>query len=79
MHIDNLEALNFINSKLGVGIVTIEEKRNITSLVVQDFIEIRDVICPIFIKFSLLTTIASRSASTTVLVRNQRGGQWVKD
>lgn len=56
MHLDNLEALNFIKSNLGVGSVTIEEERKRCSFIVQDFIEIRDVICPIFIKFSLLTS-----------------------
>jgi len=56
MHIDNLEALNIIKSKLKIGSVTIEENRNRCSFVVQDFIEIRDVVCPIFIKFPLLTS-----------------------
>jgi len=56
MHIDNLEALNNIKSKLNVGNVTIEESRNRCSFVVQDFTEIRDIICPIFIQFPLLTS-----------------------
>ena len=42
-HIDNLEALNFIKSKLNVGNVTIEKSRNRCSFVVQDFTEIKDM------------------------------------
>lgn len=56
MHIDNLEVLNIIKSKLNIGKIVIEESRNRCSFVVQDFIEIKDVICPIFIEFSLLTS-----------------------
>lgn len=56
MHIDNLEALNIIKSKLNIGNVTIEKDRNRCSFVVQDFLEIKDVICPIFIEFPLLTS-----------------------
>ena len=56
MHIDNLEALNIIKSKLNIGKVTIEKDRNKCSFVVQDFIGIKDVICPIFIQFPLLTS-----------------------
>jgi len=56
MHIDNLEALNIIKSKLNVGNVTIEKSRNKCSFVVQNFTEIKDVICPIFIQFPLLTS-----------------------
>ena len=56
MHIDNLEALNLIKSKLNVGNVTIEKSKNRCSFVVQNFTEIRDVICPIFIKLPLLTS-----------------------
>jgi hypothetical protein len=48
MHIDNLDALNTIKSILNVGNVTIDKNRNCCSYVVQDFTEIRDVICPIF-------------------------------
>ena len=57
MHIDNLEALNIIKSKLNIGKITIEKDRNRCSFVVQDFIEIRDVICPIFIQFPLPTLL----------------------
>lgn len=56
MHIDNIKALEIIKSELGVGNVTIEEKRNKCSYVVQDFTGIINVICPIFLKFPLLTS-----------------------
>lgn len=54
MHIDNLEVLNLIKSILNVGSVVVEEKR--CSFVVQDFSEIIDVVCPIFVQFPLLTS-----------------------
>jgi hypothetical protein len=56
MHLDNLEALNLIKSKLNVGIIIVEESKNKCSFVVQNFVEIRDVICPIFLEFPLLTS-----------------------
>lgn len=56
MHIDNLEALNLIKSILNEGSVVVEKNRNRCSFVVQDFAAIRDVICPIFTQFPLLTT-----------------------
>lgn len=56
MHIDNLEALNTIKSILNVGSITIEKNKNCCSFVVQDFTEIRDVICPIFLQYPLLTS-----------------------
>ncbi len=56
MHIDNLEALNTIKSILNVGNITVENNKNCCSFVVQDFTEIRDVICPIFLQCPLLTS-----------------------
>jgi hypothetical protein len=44
MHIDNLEALNTIKTKLKIGNVIVEKNRNRCSFVVQSFTEIRDVI-----------------------------------
>lgn len=52
MHIDNLEALNTINSKLKIGKVTVDKEKRYYSFVVQDFSDIRDVICPIFVQFA---------------------------
>ncbi|KAJ3213411.1 hypothetical protein HK099_007407 [Clydaea vesicula] len=56
MHINNIEALKIIKSLLNVGNVTVEENRNCCSFVVQDFTEIKDVICPIFLQYPLLTS-----------------------
>lgn len=56
MHIDNLKSLKTIKSILNVGIITIEENRNKCFFVVQDFKEIKDVICAIFQEYSLLTS-----------------------
>lgn len=70
MHIDNLNVLKYIHHILGVGNVVIEEApcgapkgsqgpppgRNRCSFVVQDFASIRDVICPIFVQYPLITS-----------------------
>lgn len=55
MHIDNLESLNMIKTKLNVGSVVVEQNRNKCSFVVQSFTEIKEVIIPIFIQYPLLT------------------------
>lgn len=56
LHIDDLEVLKFIRSKLKIGNITIEENRNSCAFVVQKFSDIKDVLCPIFINFPLHTT-----------------------
>lgn len=56
LHIDDVETLNTIKSKLNIGSVVIEKSRNRCSFVVQDFTEIKYVICAIFNKFPLLTS-----------------------
>lgn len=56
LHIDDVETLNTIKSKLYIGSVVIEKSRNRCSFVVQDFTEIKYVICAIFNKFPLLTS-----------------------
>jgi hypothetical protein len=73
MHIDNVEALNTIKSILNVGSVTINKDRNYCSFVVQDFSDIRDVICPIFEKFHLLTSkrLDFQDFHKSVLIRNK--------
>jgi LAGLIDADG endonuclease len=73
MHIDNLEALNTIKSILNVGSVTIDKDRNYCSFVVQDFSDIRDVICPIFEKFPLLTSkrLDFQDFHKAVLIKNK--------
>lgn len=52
LHIDDIQVLKLIQSKLGVGSVT-EENINYCSFVVQDFLHIKNIICPIFINFPL--------------------------
>jgi hypothetical protein len=73
MHIDNLEALNTIKYILNVGNITIDKDRNYCSFVVQDFSDIRDVICPIFEKFPLLTSknLDFQDFHKAVLIKNK--------
>jgi hypothetical protein len=73
MHIDNLETLNIIKSKLNIGKVTIEKDR-FSCFVVEDFIEIRDVLCPIFIQFPLLTSkkLDFQDFYQAVLIKNKK-------
>lgn len=56
LHIDDLQVLNVIKSKLNVGRIIIEENRNSCAFVVQSFSELKDVICPIFLSFPLHTS-----------------------
>lgn len=73
MHIDNLEALKTIKSILNVGCVTVDQTRNNCSFVVQSFAEIRDVICPIFVQFPLLTSkrLDFQDFHKAVLIKNK--------
>jgi hypothetical protein len=56
LHIDDVEVLNTIKSNLIVGTVTLESSRNRCSYIVQDYGEIKNVICPIFNVFPLHTS-----------------------
>ena len=56
LHIDDLQVLNLIKSKLNIGNIIIEENRNSCAFVVQSFSELKDVLCPIFINFPLHTS-----------------------
>jgi hypothetical protein len=73
MHIDNLEVLNTIKSTLNVGNVIVEKDRNSCSFVVQSFKEIRDVICPIFVQYPLLTSkkLDFQDFYKAVLIKNK--------
>lgn len=73
MHIDNLKALNNIKSKLNVGKVIVEKNKNRCSFVVQSFTEIRDVICPIFVQYPLLTSknLDFQDFHKAVLIKNK--------
>lgn len=56
MHIDDLEVLNLIKSKLNIGRIIVEENKSSCAFVVQSFSELKDVICPIFQSFPLHTS-----------------------
>lgn len=56
LHIDDLEVLNTIKSKLNVGRVTVEISRDRCSFVVEKYADIRNVICPIFKSYPLHTS-----------------------
>lgn len=47
LHIDDVETFNTIKSNLNIGNIVLEKSRNRCSFVVQDFTEIKLVICEI--------------------------------
>jgi len=53
---DDIETLNIIKSKLNIGNVYTEKTKNSCSFIVQDFTEIKYVICALFNKFPLYTS-----------------------
>lgn len=56
LHIDDVEVLNTIKSNLNVGTVTLESSRNRCSYIIQNYEEIKNIICPIFNAFPLHTS-----------------------
>lgn len=57
LHIDDLQqVLNVIKSNLNIGRIVVEESRSSCAFVVQNFSELKDVLCPIFINFPLHTS-----------------------
>lgn len=56
LHIDDVEVLNTIKSNLKIGRVTLENKRNSCSFIVESYECIKNVICPIFNTFPLHTS-----------------------
>lgn len=56
LHIEDLKVLNTIKSKLEIGKVVIEQNRNSCAFIVEKFSELKDVLCPMFIKFPLHIT-----------------------
>jgi hypothetical protein len=56
LHIDDLQVLNLIKSKLNIGRIIVEENKHSCAFVVQSFSELKDVICPIFLNFPLHTS-----------------------
>ncbi len=55
LHIDDLEVLHVINSKLGFGRVVEENKRNSCSFIVEDYLSINKL-CDIFNNYPLHTS-----------------------
>lgn len=56
LHLDDIEVLNTIKSKLNIGRVSIEKSRNRCSFIVENFADIKNVICPLFRAFPLHTS-----------------------
>jgi len=56
LHLDDIEVLNTIKSKLKIGRVSIEKSRNRCSFIVENFADIKNVICPLFKAFPLHTS-----------------------
>jgi len=56
LHIDDLEVINTIRSKLKIGRVTVEDSHNCCSFIVKNYAEIKNVICPLFKGFPLHTS-----------------------
>jgi len=56
LHIDDVEVLNTIKSNLNVGTVTLESSRDRCSYIIQNYEEIKNIICPIFNAFPLHTS-----------------------
>lgn len=76
VHIDDIEVLNLIKTKLGVGIV-IKENKNYCSFVVQDFYDIRDTICTIFLTYKLQTNkkLDFEDFYSAVVIKGDKGKQ----
>jgi len=77
LHIDDLQVLNIIKSNLNIGRIIIEEKRSSCAFVVQDFSELKDVLCPIFLNFPLHTSkkLDFQDFYTAILIKaNSKNG-----
>lgn len=70
LHIDDIEVLNLIKFKLNIGSVTTD--KNTCSFVVQDFYDIKNVICYIFNNYPLHTNkkLDFRDFYKAVLIKN---------
>lgn len=56
LHVDDIETLNTIKSKLKIGRVTVENNRNRCAFVVEKHEDLKNIICPIFNTFPLHTS-----------------------
>ena len=77
LHINDLQVLKVIKSKLNIGIIIIDENRSSCAFVVQSFSELKDVLCPIFLNFPLHTTknLDFQDFYTVILIKaNSKNG-----
>ena len=74
LHIDDVEVLNTIKSNLNVGTVTLEKSRNRCSYIIQNYLDIKNVICPIFNRFPLHTSkkLNFNSFFEAVLIKDKK-------
>ena len=74
LHIDDVEVVNTIKSNLNVGTVTLESSRNRCSYIIQNYEEIKNVICPIFNAFPLHTSkrLDFENFSKAVLIKGNK-------
>jgi hypothetical protein len=74
LHLDDIQVLKLIQSKLGVGSVT-EENINYCSFVVQDFLHIKNIICPIFLNFPLQSNkrLDFKDFYQAILIKGDKG------
>src|SRR5690606_13679047 len=56
LHIDDIDVLNTIRSKLKIGRVTAEDSRDRCAFTVEKYEDIKNVICPLFKAFPLHTS-----------------------
>ncbi len=72
LHIDDIEVLNTIKSKLNVGRVTVEISRNRCSYIVEKYASIKNVICPVFNNYCLHTSkrLDFEDFNEAVLIKN---------
>lgn len=74
LHIDDIDTLHTIQSMLGIGIVT-EENKQYCSFVVQDYDQIKYILCPIFLHFPLQTNkrLDFDSFYEAILIKEEKG------
>ena len=74
LHIDDVEVLNTIKSHLNIGRVTLEISRNRCSFIVENYADIKNVICYIFKSFPLHTSkrLDFENFYEAVLIKNKK-------
>lgn len=56
LHIDDINVLDIIKSNLNIGRISIENNRNCCSFIVDDYLDLKNVICFIFKNYPLHTS-----------------------